>query len=104
MGDGNEDGYDIMIATKELLARPEQHRLLIVLSDGAPGNRSLVRRAVEDARKKGIQVNGIYFEENLVRRSDPAMEYMYQKDYVICPETEISENLDRIFKKWSRSH
>lgn len=104
MGDGNEDGYDIMIATKELLARPEQHRLLIVLSDGAPGNRSLVRRAVEDARKKGIQVNGIYFEENLVRRTDPAMEYMYQKDYVICPETEISENLDRIFKKWSRSH
>lgn len=103
-GSGNEDGYDIMIATKELLARPEQHKLLIVLSDGAPGNCSLVRKAVEDARKKGIQVNGIYFEEDMVNRRSSAMEQMYQRDYVVCPDTEISENLDRIFKKWSRNH
>ena len=103
-GGGNEDGYDIMIATRELLARPEKKKMLVVLSDGAPGSRSLVNKAVKDARRKGIEVYSIYFEEGRVdHRAEAVMEEMYERDYVVCPLDELDEHLNKLFKKFSRS-
>ncbi len=103
-GGGNEDGYDIMIATKELLERPEKKKMLVVLSDGAPGNRDLVKKAVRTARKKGIEVYSIYFEEGGVSPyAYEQFEYMYEKDFVVCPLSELDQRLYRLFKKFSRS-
>ena len=102
-GCGNEDGYDIQIATRELLSRPEDKKLLVVLSDGAPGNCRLVNKAVKDARKKGIKVCAIYFEENMDCYENPRFASMYEKDYIVCPHTEIDKNLEKIVKKFSES-
>ena len=103
-GCGNEDGYDIRVATRELLARPEKKKMLVVLSDGAPGSRSLVNKAVKDARKKGIEVYSIYFEEGAVgQRQEEIMKQMYERDYVVCPLDELDEHLNKLFKKFSRS-
>ena len=101
-GGGNEDGYDIMIATREILARPERKKLIMVLSDGAPGNTGLVKRAVEDARKKGIEVYGIYFEEGCIGYDADTFKRMYQKDYVCCELSQVDENLSKLIKKFSR--
>ena len=101
-GGGNEDGYDIMIATRELLSRPEEKKLLVVLSDGAPGNRGLVNKAVRDARKKGIKVCGIYFEEGEIEY-DETFASMYERDFICCSHTEIDKNLEKIVKKFSES-
>lgn len=95
-GGGNDDGYDIQIATREILARPEERKILIVLSDGAPGDCDLVKRSVEKARAAGIKVCGIYFEEgDVVSYSKPFID-MYQKDYVCCTADKIQENLTHI--------
>ena len=102
-GFGNEDGYDIKVATRELLARPEKKKMLVILSDGAPGSRSLVKQAVKDARKKGIEVYSIYFEEGEVDSyAESVMQEMYEHDYVVCPLTELDEHLYKLFKKFSR--
>lgn len=60
-GCGNDDGEDIAKATEELVKRKEQKKMLIVLSDGAPADEAKVKKAVENARDKGISVFGIYF-------------------------------------------
>lgn len=102
-GSGNEDGYDILIASRELMQRPEEKKLLIILSDGAPGDQGLVRRAVKEARKKGITVASIYFEEEMDDEDDPAMKFMYEYDYICCSAEEIDMHLSKIVKKFSRS-
>lgn len=102
-GNGNEDGYDIKIATRELLKRPESRKMLCVLSDGAPGDQRLVNQAVKEARKKGVEVYSIFFSEGSISQSEiNTMKYMYEKDYICCPLSELDENLSKLFKKFSR--
>ena len=92
-----------MIATREILKRPEHRKLICILSDGAPGNRSLVNKAVKDARKKGISVYSIFFTEGQVSESDKrSFHKMYEKDYVCCTLDELDKNLSDLFRKFSR--
>ena len=102
-GGGNEDGYDIQIATRELMARPESKKLLLVLSDGTPGNCSLVSTAVKQARQKGIIVKGIYFEEGSCVRNSTFTNMYGERDSVVCSLSELDQNMQDIFKKFSRS-
>lgn len=102
-GCGNEDGYDIEIATKELLSRSESKKMLVILSDGAPGDPSHVKRAVQAARKNGIKVFSIYFEEGRIGCDAGTFKKMYEKDYVICELAQLDEELSKLFKKFSRS-
>ena len=102
-GNGNEDGYDIKIATRELLKRPESRKMLCILSDGAPGDMHLVNQAVKEARKKGVEVYSIFFSEGSIDRYEiESMKNMYEKDYICCPLSELDENLSKLFKKFSR--
>ena len=104
-GGGNADGFDIQIATRELLNRPESKKLLVVLSDGMPSEATpgYTKGAIEAARKKGIQVSGIYFEEGRVGAHANQFKEMYQKDYICCSSSEIDQNLTKIFMKFSRN-
>ena len=103
-GRGNNDGYDIEIATKELLQRPEKNKLLCVLSDGEPdpGTPSHVKEAVKKARKRGIEVYSIYFEKGSVGYASSLFKDMYEKDFVCCELGELDEQLSKLFKKFSR--
>lgn len=103
-GSGNEDDNDIRVATRELLARPESKKMLIILSDGAPSDTTNVKSAVQMARSKGIKVSSIYFEEGTPDNyaiSDFA--YMYEKDYICCPVKEIEQHLSKILQKFAHS-
>jgi len=101
-GYGNEDDKDILIAQRELLKRPERRKLLIVLSDGAPSDVRATRRAIEETRKKGIDVFGIYFERGAVGPDADTFKHMYQKDFVCCSLEEVDENLSRLLYRFSR--
>lgn len=67
----NRDGYSIRVATRELLLRNEEQKVLIVLSDGDPlasykgyeGYKAVkdTAIAVREAKKQGIGVIGMYF-------------------------------------------
>lgn len=98
---GNEDNYDIRIATQELLKRPEKNRILIVLSDGTPGDVEDTRAAIDEARKRGIKVAGIYFEYGEIGMEADDFKHMYQRDYVCCTTDEIDKNLSKILKAFA---
>ena len=100
-GNGNEDNYDIQIATRELLSRPVDKRMLIVLSDGAPADEKATHDAIVEARKKGIHVSGIYFEEGRIGYDAETFKSMYERDYVCCTTREISSELERILEKFA---
>jgi hypothetical protein len=102
-GCSNDDAKDILVAQRELLNRPEQKKLLIVLSDGAPSSVEQVRSAVEETRKKGINVFSIYFEEGRIGSDAKEFQYMYQKDYVCCKLTDVDTELTKLMIKFSRS-
>ena len=109
-GHGNADGCSIAVAAKELSERHEKKKLLVVLSDGAPTEGSgnpveLTKKAIAEARKKRIQVSGIYFEEGSIDPNGDAKVFheCYQKDYVLCPLSDLDKNLQNILIKFSRS-
>ena len=102
-GCGNDDAKDILVAQRELLARPEEKKLLIVLSDGAPSSIEQTKVAIEETRKKGISVFGIYFEEGRIGSDAKEFQYMYQKDYVCCELSAVDAELTRLMIKFSRS-
>ena len=102
-GCGNCDNYDIAIAAKELLARPERKKLLFVLSDGAPADPEATRKAIAAARKKGITVFGIYFEQGEIGPQANTFKKMYEKDYVCVPADQIDDTLTKLMIKFSRS-
>lgn len=104
-GYGNADGFDIQIATRELMKRSERKKLLIVLSDGMPSEATpgYTKGAIEAARARGIQVSGIYFENDKIGHEAEQFKKMYQKDYICCKASEIDQNLTKILMKFSRS-
>lgn len=98
---GNDDQYDIRIAAKELLQRPEKNRILIVLSDGTPSDVEDTKAAIDEARKRGIKVAGIYFEYGEIGMDADDFRHMYQHDYVCCTTDEIDKNLSKILKAFA---
>ena len=102
-GCGNDDAKDILIAQRELLSRPEEKKLLIVLSDGAPSSVEQTKAAIDETRKKGIGVYGIYFEEGRIGSDAKEFQYMYQKDYVCCELSDVDNQLTKLMIKFSRS-
>ena len=98
---GNDDQYDIRIAAKELLQRPEKNRILIVLSDGTPSDVEDTKAAIDEARKRGVKVAGIYFEYGEIGMDADDFRHMYQRDYVCCTTDEIDKNLSKILKAFA---
>ncbi|MCL6639433.1 MAG: hypothetical protein K6T80_07125 [Firmicutes bacterium] len=96
--DQNRDGYSIRVATKELLLRNEEKKVLIVLSDGMPcagyrdyGVTSLAVKdtalAVREAEKKNVGVIGLYFgrESDLPRARMIYNNLIYVRDISVLP-------------------
>lgn len=106
-GYGNKDGYSIRVAANELLSRPEDDKLLIVLSDGAPTDyrnvspEADVRDAVEKARKAGIQVASVFFSEDW--KNDPDAKTfisMYKTGCVCTSPDKVIVELTRVLKQF----
>lgn len=97
---GNYDAYDITVATKELMKRTEDKKLLIVLSDGAPCcSNVMVRDAVQYARDNGIFVISLFFgDEDYINREWSTYEYMYQKYFIGTTPENIGLHLARLLE------
>lgn len=104
-GCGNADAFDIAIAARELSTRPEAKKMLVVLSDGMPTEASegQTKSEIDKARKAGIKVCGIYFEEGDIGRDAAGFKAMYQRDYICCELSQLDKELSKIFKSFSRS-
>lgn len=105
-GGYNADSVHIRIATEELKKRPEQKKVLFVLSDGMPSAycskyqaEGEVNAAVSEARRKGIIVIPIMFgQQDYLKTNYSTYMKMYSKDVIACVPQEITTNLVRLFR------
>lgn len=107
-GGGNKDGYSIRVAARQLLARPEKDKLLIVASDGLPtcysGGSSAgcrdVKAAVAEARKAGIRTIGMYMFHEQDQKDFAQYQDMYGPEIIFAGLGEIEDALSRILKRY----
>lgn len=89
----NRDGFSIRFVTKELAARREKNKFLLVFSDGEPAAMNYDQNgiidtnvAVLEARKKGIDVIGMFLaDEEVDEREDLTMKNIYGKERLMIP-------------------
>ena len=101
----NADSINIRVAAEQLARRREKKKVLIILSDGTPSAYSSaesaiqeVKKAVSDARKKGITVISIMFgEESFLAAYEDKYRQMYEKNIIACRPRDISQRLSALF-------
>lgn len=92
----NRDGFSIRVITEKLQARREKNKFLLVFSDGEPAaadyeDNGIVdtHEAVLEARRRGIDVIGMFLANHEVKESeDTMMESIYGRQRVMIPHVE----------------
>src|SRR5690625_4353988 len=92
----NRDGFSIRVMTKELEARRENNKFLLVFSDGQPAamnyeEKGIVdtHQAVLEARKKGIDVIGMFLAKDEITESEDAtMKNIYSRHRIMVPDVD----------------
>ncbi len=104
----NRDGYSIRVAAMELEKRREKNRFLLVFSDGEPAAADYDQNgivdthlAVSEARKKGIEVIGLFLADGGIEESEEmTMKNIYGKERLIIPSVaELPEQFTPLLKK-----
>ena len=103
----NDDAYSIRYATQLLKKKPAEHKILFVLSDGAPACRRYQRvngieetsMAIREAQKTGLNVFGIGIGVSLYEE----LKEMYRGDYInVRDNAELTGTLARQLKRTIR--
>lgn len=89
----NRDGFSIRLVTKELIARSEKNKFLLVFSDGEPAAMGYDQNgivdtnvAVSQARKQGIEVIGMFLSDGEIdEHEDATMKNIYGKERLMIP-------------------
>ncbi|MFD9628592.1 vWA domain-containing protein [Peribacillus muralis] len=104
----NRDGYSIRVAAMELEKRREKNRFLLVFSDGEPAASDYDQNgivdthlAVSEARKKGIEVIGLFLADGMIEESEEkTMKNIYGKERLMVPSVaELPEQFTPLLKK-----
>lgn len=104
----NRDGFSIRVITKELELRNEKNKFLLVFSDGEPAAADYdqngivdTNEAVTDARKKGVEVIGMFLSDGEISENEEqTMQNIYGKEHVMVPSVaELPEQFAPLLKK-----
>ncbi|MFD1849305.1 vWA domain-containing protein [Oceanobacillus bengalensis] len=104
----NRDGFSIRVVSKELETRSEKNKFLLIFSDGEPAAANYdqngivdTNKAVSEARKKGIEVIGMFLSDGEIDESeDITMKNIYGKERLMIPSvTELPEQFAPLLKK-----
>lgn len=104
----NRDGYSIRVAAEALRKRNEKNKFLLVFSDGEPAAYQYeangiidTYEAVQETRKKGIDVIGLFLAEGIVEEQDEkTMKNIYGKEYIMVPSVnDLSSIFAPLLKK-----
>ncbi|WP_284141179.1 VWA domain-containing protein [Virgibacillus sp. LDC-1] len=104
----NRDGFSIRVATKELETRTEKNKFIIVFTDGEPAAANYhengivdTNKAVYEARKKGIEVIGIFLADGEIQENDDQMmQNIYGRERLMIPNiTELPAYFTPLLKK-----
>ncbi len=94
----NRDGFSIRVMTEELEKRREKNKFLLVFSDGEPAAANYDQNgivdthvAVSEARKKGIEVIGMFLSDGMIEESEEVtMKNIYGKERLMIPRLLIN--------------
>lgn len=104
----NRDGFSIRVAAQELEKRREKNRFLLVFSDGEPAAANYNQNgivdtnlAVSEARKRGIEVIGMFLSDGEVEERDEVlMKNIYGREKIIVPAvSELPDHFAPLLKK-----
>ncbi|MEJ8767565.1 VWA domain-containing protein [Oceanobacillus sp. HCA-5259] len=104
----NRDGFSIRVAVEALEARREKNKFLLVFSDGEPAASGYDQNgivdthvAVSEARKKGMDVIGMFLAEGVIEEKDEfTMQNIYGKERIMVPTVaELPEHFSTLLKK-----
>ncbi|MRX72927.1 VWA domain-containing protein [Bacillus lacus] len=107
----NRDGYAIRHMTKQLLARTEEQKFLLVFSDGEPAAMNYeqngivdTHEAVVEARKNGIEVINVFLSNGEIEESQQkTIQNIYGKYSILVPEVDrLADILFPLLKKLLR--
>lgn len=85
----------------ELQQRPEENKLLIVITDGAPDDGRKVKEQVEKLREKEIKVIAILVQDRKDNSLIKSFENMYSnKDFITSELEDLPEELIQLVKNW----
>ncbi len=86
----NADGLAIDFAARRLLARPEQVRVLIAMTDGLPtalqDPLDTAQRAARAARARGVNVIEVFLGEPGSQTQLEQLRLIYGRDVALCPD------------------
>lgn len=93
----NRDGFSIRVVTERILEQGEKHKFLLIFSDGEPAAANYdqngikdTRLAVSDARKKGIDVIGMFLADGTIEENEEEfMKSIYGHERLMI--TDVSE-------------
>ena len=103
----NRDGFSIRVITEELEKRREKNKFLLVFSDGEPAAAHYDQNgivdthvAVSEARKKGIEVIGMFLSDGFIEESEElTMKNIYGKERLMIPSVSVNRAVHATFKK-----
>lgn len=104
----NRDGFSIRVITEKMVKRHEKHKFLLIFSDGEPAAMNYddigivdTHLAVLDARKKGINVIGMFLADGEInKREDNMMKHIYGRERIVIPNvSQLPEQFAPILKK-----
>lgn len=92
----NRDGFSIRVVTEDIIKRQEKHKFLLVFSDGEPAAMNYNENgiidtylAVSEARKKGINVLGMFLADGkIAEQDDNLMKNIYGHERLMIPQIE----------------
>lgn len=104
----NRDGFSIRVITEKMMARREKNKFLLIFSDGEPAAANYEENgivdthlAVSEARKKGIDVIGMFLSDGKIdEREDATMKNIYGRERLMIPNVaELPELFSPVLKK-----
>lgn len=104
----NRDGFSIRVVTRQLEQRHEKNKFLLIFSDGEPAAANYDQNgiidtyeAVLEARKKRIEVIGMFLANGMIEESDAeTMKNIYGKEHLLIPSvSELPEQFAPLLKK-----
>ncbi len=104
-GGGTPTTETLLIGEKELLERPEEHKLMILMTDeNAAYAGEYLTETIKKVRNSGIKLVGIYFDEKISESDIRGFDALFDgKDNICALPEDIDENLCRIVEKFARS-
>lgn len=100
-GGGTPTATVLQVGREEMIRRTERNKLIVLLTDENSGDN--LKKVIRDVRDSGIQLCGIYFEENIsVSEKKRFLSLFENRDAIVCKPDEIGAQLIPLIQRFTQ--